>query len=399
MTRSSIATALFIMGIVFTSLFSEHNKIIVPIDYLTIQEALNKANEGDTVFVKNKIYKENIVMPDNIMLIGESVDKTIIRGDNKNAVVSGANYSTIMNFTIKRGGIGILSENTNMIIQNNVIMNNKKTGVQCLLSLPHIKNNIIIDNGWSGVFCELVAYGTRSAVEHNIIADNGYSGVNLSRKSGVLVQNNVFFRNGQFGIYVSKDSRKSRLIYNNFYKNRRSYNDDAVVDATNLSVDPDYPANAWECFSFYFGVVPGGLSDNKLEGYYTNPLLKMGKNGAPVGLVTKKGLRKLFKDSDEDGIADENDPCPGNAEDVDGFEDDDGCPDFDNDKDGIYDNKDGCPDAAEDFDGFEDMDGCPDDDNDKDGIMDTVDKCPGQKETVNGYKDEDGCPDQAPKKQ
>jgi len=48
----------------------------------------------------------------------------------------------------------------------------------------------------------------------------------------------------------------------------------------------------------------------------------------------------------------------------------------DRDGDGISDEKDQCPTAAEDFDGFEDSDGCPDLDNDGDGIPDVNDKCP-----------------------
>ena len=54
---------------------------------------------------------------------------------------------------------------------------------------------------------------------------------------------------------------------------------------------------------------------------------------------------------------------------------------------------DNCPNEAEDTDGFEDDDGCPEPDNDKDGLSDAKDKCPGQPETLNGNKDEDGCPD------
>ncbi|HEY1534850.1 MAG TPA: OmpA family protein, partial [Polyangiaceae bacterium] len=53
-----------------------------------------------------------------------------------------------------------------------------------------------------------------------------------------------------------------------------------------------------------------------------------------------------------------------------------------------------CPNAAEDKDGFEDQDGCPDPDNDKDGIPDAQDLCPNEPETVNGYADTDGCPDE-----
>lgn len=50
--------------------------------------------------------------------------------------------------------------------------------------------------------------------------------------------------------------------------------------------------------------------------------------------------------------------------------------------------RDRCPDAAEDVDRFEDSDGCPEPDNERDGIPDTHDKCPGQAETFNGRDDE-----------
>ncbi len=102
----------------------------------------------------------------------------------------------------------------------------------------------------------------------------------------------------------------------------------------------------------------------------------------------------VFSDRDGDGVPDDRDQCVDEPEDLDGFEDADGCPDPDNDKDGFLDANDACPNAAEDFDGFEDEDGCPDEDNDKDGILDVDDSCPMEPETVNGVRDDDGCPDE-----
>ncbi len=98
-------------------------------------------------------------------------------------------------------------------------------------------------------------------------------------------------------------------------------------------------------------------------------------------------------DTDGDGIPDFRDRCPTEPEDLDGFEDDDGCPDPDNDGDGIPDEFDGAPNLPEDFDGFEDADGVPDLDNDGDGIVDERDMCPDEKEDLDGFEDEDGCPD------
>ena len=98
-------------------------------------------------------------------------------------------------------------------------------------------------------------------------------------------------------------------------------------------------------------------------------------------------------DNDQDGISDVADKCPHDPEDKDGFQDTDGCPEPDNDQDGIPDLQDKCSDHAEDRDGFEDFDGCPDLDNDGDGIPDLADKCPNQAEDKDAFEDTDGCPE------
>ncbi|MFH1469190.1 MAG: OmpA family protein [Pseudomonadota bacterium] len=94
-------------------------------------------------------------------------------------------------------------------------------------------------------------------------------------------------------------------------------------------------------------------------------------------------------DQDADGILDEADACPLEAEDVDSFQDEDGCPDLDNDQDGIPDDKDQCARQPEDMDSFNDADGCPDPDNDGDRVLDTEDECPTEAGTIATR----GCPD------
>jgi outer membrane protein OmpA-like peptidoglycan-associated protein len=101
-------------------------------------------------------------------------------------------------------------------------------------------------------------------------------------------------------------------------------------------------------------------------------------------------------DNDEDGIQDPADACQFVAEDVDGFQDQDGCPDFDNDGDGLADINDQCKNKPEDYDGFQDEDGCADPDNDDDQIADLLDECPSEKEVYNNHEDDDGCPDKEP---
>jgi OOP family OmpA-OmpF porin len=67
----------------------------------------------------------------------------------------------------------------------------------------------------------------------------------------------------------------------------------------------------------------------------------------------------------------------------------------DRDYDGVPDSKDQCVEFAEDRDGVQDDDGCPEEDSDadQDGVSDDADRCPTTKETINGIQDDDGCPD------
>lgn len=127
----------------------------------------------------------------------------------------------------------------------------------------------------------------------------------------------------------------------------------------------------------------------------------MGGVGAPdyrvvAGFAVAPSLDPAGRDSDDDGMSDGRDRCPNDSEDMDNFEDADGCPDRDNDADGREDGVDTCPNDPEDDDGYMDNDGCPDPDNDKDGVADMSDRCPDQAETLNGNDDEDGCPDDQP---
>jgi len=137
--------------------------------------------------------------------------------------------------------------------------------------------------------------------------------------------------------------------------------------------------------------VGGGASFGVLDGYGDpawRGFLQVGYQPANlIPMPSKTG------DADGDGILDDIDQCPADAEDLDGFEDTDGCPENDNDKDGIVDGQDKCPNQAEDKDGDRDEDGCPDNDQDADGIADDLDQCPTKPEDKDGFEDSDGCPD------
>jgi OOP family OmpA-OmpF porin len=95
------------------------------------------------------------------------------------------------------------------------------------------------------------------------------------------------------------------------------------------------------------------------------------------------------KDVDGDGVFEPADACPTQPEDLDGYQDADGCPELDNDGDGILDQADKCPNEAGPLPSL----GCPVTDKDEDGLADDVDQCVNEPEDKDGFRDEDGCPD------
>lgn len=107
-------------------------------------------------------------------------------------------------------------------------------------------------------------------------------------------------------------------------------------------------------------------------------------------------LPYVASDSDNDGIPDNRDACPNEAETVNGYLDEDGCPELDSDGDGFWDDQELCPNEAETVNNYLDEDGCPETDDDRDGFWDKQDNCPNEAETFNGFQDQDGCPDEVP---
>jgi type IX secretion system PorP/SprF family membrane protein len=101
------------------------------------------------------------------------------------------------------------------------------------------------------------------------------------------------------------------------------------------------------------------------------------KNGCPPE-EKKEPTQK--PDRDKDGIMDDEDDCPT----VPGVKENAGCPADDRDKDGVRDGEDKCPDVF----GLKQFLGCPMADRDNDGIRDDLDKCPDEAGPVSKY----GCP-------
>jgi len=139
-----------------------------------------------------------------------------------------------------------------------------------------------------------------------------------------------------------------------------------------------------ESKGFYYQIPAGlGVKVKVSENTYVNLqadyryAMEENRSGVQGGLGINFRFKSGLKDSDKDGIPDEEDACPNEA----GTIELKGCPDSDGD--GIVDNEDECPNEI----GFEFGKGCPD--RDGDGVHDYTDQCP----DIPGLPKFNGCSD------
>ena len=130
-----------------------------PADFARIQDAINAAGDGDTIFVHSGIYYENVVFNKTVLLIGENRSTTIIDSAGKGTVVSvTANNVIISEFTIENGGsYGILLDYSHgNTISENIIKNNYYYGIRIWYSgYNTLRNNVLTKNGYN-----FLVYGT-----------------------------------------------------------------------------------------------------------------------------------------------------------------------------------------------------------------------------------------------
>jgi len=99
-----LLTNMLMLAINSQSVKSEPVTIVVPDDYSTIQEAINNANDGDTILIAPGVYPENgILINKSVSIIGSDINTTIVTGGAP-AINVLADNVTIKGFTIKGFG-------------------------------------------------------------------------------------------------------------------------------------------------------------------------------------------------------------------------------------------------------------------------------------------------------
>jgi nitrous oxidase accessory protein len=227
--------------------------VVVPDDYPTIQEAINNANEGDTVYIRMGTYFENVIVNKTISLIGEDKAETIIDGGEINSSIRvSTNNVVISNFTVQNGywEAVCIWDYSNVTIINNILIHST-FGVRIANGQNNtITDNIILSNGygiqvagwpaWSNTIAsntlinntwgiEIHDVGGSSIIEDNIIISSSTS-LHLSNSPGNTVYRNKIVGSSDSGIRLDY-SNGNGICENNIIGS--SYYSISVVSSSN----------------------------------------------------------------------------------------------------------------------------------------------------------------------
>ncbi|MCD6474504.1 MAG: right-handed parallel beta-helix repeat-containing protein, partial [Thermoplasmata archaeon] len=208
-----------------------------PNNYTRIQDAVDDASDGDTIFVYSGVYNESINLDKSINLIGESKEKTIIYAVQGYAInvtgirVNIANF-TITNASWEYASVIIYKSEGNMIFNCNfynndwiaieIYFSNENKILNCNISknsvgiqLRYSKDNEILNcnvsyNG-EGMW---ITHSDGNKVSECIFYENKWSGISIDYSLSNKILNNVFVDNG-IRIYGEKLLQFVHNIYNN----------------------------------------------------------------------------------------------------------------------------------------------------------------------------------------
>lgn len=270
-------TRAFISGLLFTLLLSVvclasnwivtmSSAIVVPDDYSTIQEAINNAVEGDTIFVKTGIYYEHVVVNKTVSLVGEDVNTTIIDGSGiGHVVVITGDGVGMTGFTVQNSGTayhitGINLNNVNYCnisgnimmnnehglelhnfsyyntISRNIIIENNKWGLHVIDShYNNVSENIVGGSLWGSI--GIHGFSTHNRISENDIGNNSNFGIIIDGSEYNSVHGNNI-ANNLWGISVQYSAS-----YNTISRNKIANNDYGIKLESNTYANTFYHNN------------------------------------------------------------------------------------------------------------------------------------------------------------
>ena len=121
-------------------LYVGHSRFIE--GYKNISDAIDIADDGDTIFVHPGIYYETFSINKSINLIGGNRNNTIIECQEEECgILVSVDYVNISGFTIQNSTIGIYLKSSNNLIENNTFQDNLNA-----VFIKDVSNNNVCSN-------------------------------------------------------------------------------------------------------------------------------------------------------------------------------------------------------------------------------------------------------------
>ena len=261
-----------------------------PADFHTIQEAINAAENGDTIYVYNGTYYEKVILNKTVSLTGENQSITVIDGggDGTTVYITSDNV-TIKGFTIKNGEIGLhIQSSANTTLEKNEVLRNSFDGVKIANSSGiKINNNMLSRNSQHGIFifqsshnsitnntvtsdsrwsvgifiyssssneicCNEVRgtgdneggvellNSTDNILRDNVVINNNWSGISLRYSSNNAIRGNTIADHKWFGMRITY-SHNNHIYQNNLISNTQQVS----LDSANATWDYNGLGNYW----------------------------------------------------------------------------------------------------------------------------------------------------------
>jgi parallel beta-helix repeat protein len=249
-------------------------------NYSNIKDAINAADDRDTVYVTSGTYYENIVIDKSIDLIGNDKENTIIDGGGLGDVIRViVDHVNISGFTVKHSEVnldnitltyagvytessyvnvsycdiiecqlGILLKNTSYSEINNCEISNNTGGINFYnSSYNQISSCMVLFN--DPLFGVSLQKSNNNTIFNNNISFNDAIGLGMSESSNNTVNRVIFWGNNGSGAYVTR-TIVNPCRNNIFFENNFGYNKlwNALDNCDNELWDNGVLGNYWSDF-------------------------------------------------------------------------------------------------------------------------------------------------------
>jgi parallel beta-helix repeat protein len=245
-------------------------------DYALIQRAIDDARSGDTVFVRNGTYDENLYIKKTLKLVAEDRNNTIIFGGGGNCIEVKAHNFFISNFIVTKGKHGIYVDRSSKGIMENITAYDNDCGI-CLNDSKKCKiaSNNMTDNKRAGL--EVKYKYDNSISESNTI--NGEHVYYFYNASMLLIENKTLG-------HLTLANCSHSLIKNNTLK----WDGISLINSFNITLTDNKLKN-----NTYHALTVEGKYENSMD--QTNTI-----NGEPIyyaddadgDLIENKTFGKIF---------------------------------------------------------------------------------------------------------